>query len=171
MPEEYTKLLNILFLRGGQGRGHSKMKKVLWYTVYSTMIVLHVLRLFCSWGGIRGTVVARWTAGQQVERSILRQGHGSYQNSSHSPRLSPAQFSLTVHNRGLKHQSFILFCSWLLDLLTSSPVCCHYTMGACYLVNKWLTCKSVLADQKIVWYAQKLWNSMILCNSIVVHFA
>ena len=25
--------------------------------------------------GIRGTVVVRWTAGQQVERSILRQGH------------------------------------------------------------------------------------------------
>ena len=28
-------------------------------------------------GDIRGTVVARWTAGQQVERSILHQGHGS----------------------------------------------------------------------------------------------
>ena len=28
-------------------------------------------------GGIRGTVVARWTSGQQVERSILRQGHDS----------------------------------------------------------------------------------------------
>ena len=28
-------------------------------------------------GGIRGTVVARWTAGQQVERSILREGNDS----------------------------------------------------------------------------------------------
>ena len=28
-------------------------------------------------GGIRGTVVVRWTAGQQVSRSILRQGHDS----------------------------------------------------------------------------------------------
>ena len=28
-------------------------------------------------GGIRGTVVARWAAGKQVERSILRQGHDS----------------------------------------------------------------------------------------------
>ena len=28
-------------------------------------------------GGIRGTVVARWTAGQQVEPSNLRQGHNS----------------------------------------------------------------------------------------------
>ena len=28
-------------------------------------------------GGIRGTVVARWTAGQLVERSILHQGHDS----------------------------------------------------------------------------------------------
>ena len=28
-------------------------------------------------GGVRCTVVARWTAGQHVERSILRQGHDS----------------------------------------------------------------------------------------------
>ena len=27
--------------------------------------------------GIRGTVVARWTAIQQVERAILHQGHDS----------------------------------------------------------------------------------------------
>ena len=56
-------------------------------------------------GGIRGTVVAGWTTNQQVERSILRQGHDSNQNSSRSSRLSPA---LTVQNRDLKHQSFIL---------------------------------------------------------------
>ena len=34
-----------------------------------------------GWGGvgvgIRGTVVGRWTTGQQVEQSILRQGHDS----------------------------------------------------------------------------------------------
>ena len=30
---------------------------------------------FCSLGGgVRGTVIARWTAGQQVERSILQRG-------------------------------------------------------------------------------------------------
>ena len=28
-------------------------------------------------GGTCGTVVAHWTAGQQAERSILRQGHNS----------------------------------------------------------------------------------------------
>ena len=28
-------------------------------------------------GGIRATVVARWAAGQQVKRSVLRQGHDS----------------------------------------------------------------------------------------------
>ena len=28
-------------------------------------------------GGIRSTVVARWTAGQQLERAILHQGHVS----------------------------------------------------------------------------------------------
>ena len=45
-------------------------------------------------GGIRGTVVARWTAGQQVERAILRQAHDTFQNSSHLLRLFPAQYSL-----------------------------------------------------------------------------
>ena len=29
-------------------------------------------------GGSRSIVVGRWTAGHQVERSILHQGHGSY---------------------------------------------------------------------------------------------
>ena len=28
-------------------------------------------------GGVRSTVIARWTAGQQDERSILHQGHDS----------------------------------------------------------------------------------------------
>ena len=39
------------------------------YKMYALSNVLH--------GGIRGTVVAHWTAGQQVERLILRQGHDS----------------------------------------------------------------------------------------------
>ena len=46
-------------------------------------------------GGIHGTVVARWTAGQQAKQSIMRQGHGSQQNSSHSSRLSPVQYSIS----------------------------------------------------------------------------
>ena len=33
-------------------------------------------------GGSYDTVVARWTAGHQVERSILYIGHDSYQNLS-----------------------------------------------------------------------------------------
>ena len=52
---------------------------------------------------IRGTVVVRWTAGQQVDRSILCQGH----DSPHPPRLFPSQYSLTVQNRGLRRHSFI----------------------------------------------------------------
>ena len=73
----------------------------------------HRLMLICSYileimrgGGIRGTVVARWTAGQQVERLTLPQDHGSYKTSSHYFRLSSAQFSLRVQNRVLKHHSF-----------------------------------------------------------------
>ena len=53
-------------------------------------------------GGVRIPVVVRWTAGQQVERLILRLGHDSTQNSSHKPRLSPAQYSHTVQNGDLK---------------------------------------------------------------------
>ena len=72
-----------------------------------TLIVRH--NNMVAQGGIRGTVVSitRLTTGQQVERSIVRQGHDSQQNSSHWPRLSPAQYSITVQIRGLKHQSFI----------------------------------------------------------------
>ena len=57
-------------------------------------------------GDVRGTVVACWTVCQQVERAILYQMHDSQENSSYSPRLSPAQYSYTVQNRGLKHHSF-----------------------------------------------------------------
>ena len=47
-----------------------------------------------SKGGIHGTVVACWTAGPQVERSILHQGYDQYKYSS-EPRLLPVQHSLT----------------------------------------------------------------------------
>ena len=33
--------------------------------------------------GARDTVVARWTAGQHFQRTIMNQGHDSYKNSSH----------------------------------------------------------------------------------------
>ena len=39
--------------------------------------------------GSRGTVVARWTAGQLVNRSILHQGHDSYQNSNSLVQVVP----------------------------------------------------------------------------------
>ena len=35
------------------------------------------LIIFQDRGVIRGTMVTRWTTGQQVQRSILRQGHDS----------------------------------------------------------------------------------------------
>ena len=50
-------------------------------------------------------------------RIILRQGHDSQQNSSHSPRLSQAQYSLTVQNRGLKQQLFHFISIILANLL------------------------------------------------------
>ena len=61
--------------------------------------------------GVRGNGVARRTAGQPVERSILHQAHYSYQNSS--SRLSLAHYSLTVQNRGPKqHSSLTLVYKW-----------------------------------------------------------
>ena len=52
--------------------------------VYTHEVMLRCQRIMCSYeGGICGTVVARWTAGQQVDRSILHQGRDSLQNSSH----------------------------------------------------------------------------------------
>ena len=40
------------------------------YTCYQSFKARYI-------AGIRGTVIARWTTGRQVERSILRQGHDS----------------------------------------------------------------------------------------------
>ena len=48
---------------------HCTRKKVSNYSHYL------VQNLYVYLGGIRGSVVAHWTAGQQVERSILRKGH------------------------------------------------------------------------------------------------
>ena len=81
--------------------------------------------------GIRDTVVSRWTTGQKVERQILRQGHDSQQNSSHSPRLSPAQLSLTVQNRSLKHHSFRT-----IHTLHDDIICSSNLMYITYCVTK-----------------------------------
>ena len=57
--------------------------------------------------GIHSTVVARWTAGQQVERLICTRGmiHNKF------PLISPGcpwpRIALTVQKRGLKHHLFI----------------------------------------------------------------
>ena len=54
-------------------------------------------------GGIRGTVVSRWTTNQQVERLILRQGHDFITKFISFAQAYPAQHSHTVQNRGLNH--------------------------------------------------------------------
>ena len=56
-------------------------------------------------GGIRGTVVARWTARQQVELSDWSCTRGMIHNKIHLIRQG--SIALTVQNRSLKHQSFI----------------------------------------------------------------
>ena len=62
------------------------------------------LFFYMSLGSSRGILVALWTTGLQVERSILHLGHGLHQNSYHYTRLSSTQFSLrpTAQNRGLQ---------------------------------------------------------------------
>ena len=47
--------------------------------------------------------------------SCCTEWHDSWQISSHSPRLSPAQYNLKVQNRGFKHHSFHVIsqsCPW-----------------------------------------------------------
>ena len=76
------------------------------------MAWLRIKSLCQQLGGVRSSVVARWSAGQQVERLIIHQGHDSEQNSAHLPRLFTAKYTLfTVHNGGLKHHIFITYLS------------------------------------------------------------
>ena len=49
------------------------------------------------------TVVAFWTAGQQVKRSFRHLGHDSFKNLSWKPRLSQPSRRFLVQNCGLKH--------------------------------------------------------------------
>ena len=49
---------------------------------FNSLVFESFTRSYSIVGGIRDTVVALWTAGHKVERSILRQGHDSKQYSS-----------------------------------------------------------------------------------------
>ena len=53
------------------------------------------------------SVAAQWSCtGLQVNWASLHQEHDLYHNSFHLPKLSPAQYSLTVTNHGLHHHLF-----------------------------------------------------------------
>ena len=55
---------------------NTSLHSVAWWLMFR----IHLMKLLLvgvSCGGIRGTVVACRTDGQQVEQSILRQGHDS----------------------------------------------------------------------------------------------
>ena len=79
---------------------------------------MFVLILILLSGSIRSTVVVYWTAGQEVQQSILHLEHNSNQYSSHWPRLS--LFSLALRCRILASNTihFMLFkpCSFLQEL-------------------------------------------------------
>ena len=48
------------------------------YKGYITTLPLEITSVLPEfWGGVRGMVVARWIAGEHVERSILHQGYDS----------------------------------------------------------------------------------------------
>ena len=49
---------------------------IAWANGMTSLVHIHMQVKVVN-GGIRGTVAARWTSGQQVERSILRQEHDS----------------------------------------------------------------------------------------------
>ena len=89
---------------------------------YNVPVVCRNVRS-CS-GGIHGTVVARWTTGQQVERSILHQEHDSSQKIILLVQVVPwPSIGLQVQNHGLKHHSFHLInpsCPWPSIAFTSA---------------------------------------------------
>ena len=78
---------------------HRQSGRAVKFNMITTATATMFTQLFVK--GTRSTVVARWTAGQDVQRSILHLRHDSQQISSHQPRLSPAEYSLIVHNQGL----------------------------------------------------------------------
>ena len=59
-----------------------------------------------SWTSTSSDSLSIWTAGQQVERLTLHQGHDSYQIFISLAKVIPGPVKLTVQNRGLKHHSF-----------------------------------------------------------------
>ena len=88
---------NIVFIRLQRGVMMYEMMFVVWF-------------FFCvRVGGIRGAMVARWTAGQHVERPILHQRHDSLQIHLISPWGPRPSIAIHVQNRGLKHHSFHLY--------------------------------------------------------------
>ena len=101
-----------------------------------------VIRSLVENVGISGTLVARWTADQQVERSISCT-RGMIHNKIHliSSGCSLPSKTLQVLNRGLKHQLFY-FC-WRIARLTHSlrmfqliTWCKHYRARGRHIDNK-----------------------------------
>ena len=85
----------------------------------------------CNLGGIRGTMVTRWTTDQRLERSILHQGHHTLQNSS--PRLSPAQYCLTSAESWPK-SPIISLCN-LTPVFWLKYISCFLTLMILYLLS------------------------------------
>ena len=75
--------------------------------------------------------------------TVVDFGHDSYQNSSQYPWLSPSQYSLKLHNHGLKHHSFIhclLFLvpecqAWRTGPRIRSTLCCSKTIPQHFLLS------------------------------------
>ena len=70
-----------------------------------------------------------YSGGQQVEWLILGQGHDSRQNSSHSPRLSRAQYSLNSTESWPKTPIISIFqrkgLPWIISNLYFMTSCCE----------------------------------------------
>ena len=81
------------------------------------------------------------------DRSCAR-GKIHNQISSHSPRFSPAQYSLTVQNRGLKHHSLLL----LIHLI--SPGCLQLSIALQCSIVAWNTNHFIVIvtyNEKVTW--------------------
>ena len=105
--------------RLGRSDGHTVLYISCVFSRQYIKCVYHVCVCVCGGGG-RSTVNSRWTAGQQVECSILYLGYDAYQRISRFTkcsfislvRASPNRYILTVQT-GLNIHSFIVsFIYW-----------------------------------------------------------
>ena len=145
-------------------------------------ILLFSTILLYNYRYLQGASVAQWQhvgllVNWSSDRSCTR-GMVHKKNSSHQPRLSPAQYGLTVQNCGLKHQSFhVIFSILLLSrvLLLSLVYCVLHQYSVIYgqyiVILDNIVIVSQLSSINILLFTIKilLFSAILLFSTICYH--